>query len=65
MHFLKIRIKEIFEKVPNGQEQTTLRKLIILHMAIIGLYTTKCNKNKSTCDIMQMNYKHNINWKGE
>lgn len=34
-------------------------------MAIIGPYTTKCSKNKFTCDIMQMNYKFNINWKGE
>jgi hypothetical protein len=61
----KIKIKEIFEEDPNGQEQTSLRKLIILYMAIIGLYTTKCSKNKSTCDIMQMNYKFDINWKGE
>jgi hypothetical protein len=44
MHKNKIRIKEIFEEVPNGQEQTSLKKKIILHMAIIGLYTTKCRK---------------------
>jgi hypothetical protein len=34
-------------------------------MVTIDLYTTKCSKNKSTHDIMQMNYEHNINWKGE